>query len=45
MDSFEQSVHWLLAGSKGCANRIRIIAELGKKPVNLHELAKKVGLN
>ena len=45
MDYFEQTMYWLLSGSKGAINRVRIIAELDKKPVNMNELSKKTNLN
>ena len=45
MDYFEQTVYWLMAGSKGASNRLRIIEVLEKKPMNLNELSKKVNLN
>jgi len=45
MDYFEQTMYWLLSGSKGAINRVRIIAELEKKPVNMNALSKKTNLN
>lgn len=45
MDFFQQTAYWLLAGSKGGANRIKILQELEKKPLNPNELSKKTGLN
>ena len=45
MDYFEQTMYWLLAGSKGAANRIRIIGKIKNKPMNLNELSKKTGLS
>lgn len=45
MDFFEQSMYWLLAGSKGSSNRIKIIEIIEKKPMNLNELSKKINLN
>ncbi len=45
MDYFEQTAYWLLAGSKGALNRLRIIGILGQKPMNLHELSKQTGLS
>jgi len=44
-DAFEQTMYWLLAGSKGAENRIRIIAALRARPMNLNELSKKTALN
>lgn len=45
MDYFEQTIYWLLAGSKGALNRIKIIQSLEKRPMNLNELSEKVSLN
>ncbi len=45
MDYFEQTAYWLLLGSKGAENRIKIIKILKNKPMNLNELSKKTGLN
>ncbi|MCR4334972.1 MAG: winged helix-turn-helix domain-containing protein [archaeon] len=45
MDYFEQTIYWLLAGSKGALNRLKIISDLEKKPMNMNELSKKTGLN
>lgn len=45
MDYFEQTAYWLLAGSKGAGNRLRLIGLLMNKPMNLHELSKEAGLN
>jgi predicted transcriptional regulator len=45
MDFFEQTAYWLLAGSKGAANRLRIIQILDTKPMNLNELSKQSDLN
>lgn|SRR3989344_3694152 len=45
MDAFEQTMYWLLAGSKGASNRLKIIEALHAKPQNLNELSAKVNLN
>ncbi len=45
MDSIEQTMYWLLAGSKGSLNRIRILQSLEKKPMNLNELSKVTEMN
>lgn len=45
MDSFEQTMYWLLSGSKGSLNRIKILALLQTKPMNLNELSKTMNLN
>lgn len=45
MDAFEQTTYWLLSGSKGAINRIKILQLLRETPCNLHELSKKAGLN
>jgi predicted transcriptional regulator len=45
MDSIEQTMYWLLAGSKGSLNRIRILQTLERKPMNLNELSKATGMN
>lgn len=45
MDSFEQTMYWLLSGSKGSPNRLKILMYLEKKPSNLNELTKGMGLN
>lgn len=38
-------MYWLLSGSKGANNRLKILTVLSKKPMNLNELSQKVGLN
>lgn len=38
-------MYWLLSGSKGGPNRIRILKLVKEKPCNLNELSKKAGLN
>lgn len=45
MDSIEQTMYWLLAGSKGSLNRIRILSTLEKKPMNMNELSKETQMN
>lgn len=45
MDSFEQTMYWLLSGSKGSLNRIKILYFLEKKPANVNELSKELKLN
>lgn len=45
MDSFEQTMYWLLSGSKGSVNRLKILSHLEKKPSNLNELSKAMNLN
>lgn len=45
MDSFEQTMYWLLSGSKGSLNRIKILHYLEKKPANVNELSKELKLN
>ena len=45
MDSFEQTLYWLLSGSKGGANRIKILSFLQTNPCNLHELSQHMHLN
>lgn len=37
--------YWLIAGSKGGRNRVRIIHALEKTPMNLNRLAEKLGLD
>lgn len=45
MNRFEQILYWLIAGSKGGANRARILYCLEKKPMNANMLSKKLGLD
>lgn len=45
MDSFEQTMYWLLSGSKGSLNRIKILTYLEKRPANVNELSKELKLN
>ena len=40
-----QVMWWVFAGSRGGANRIRIVKELIKRPYNAHQLAKVMGLD
>ncbi|WP_297068732.1 winged helix-turn-helix domain-containing protein [Thermococcus sp.] len=36
---------WLLVGSKGGRTRVRILRLVMEKPVNVHKVAKELGLN
>ena len=45
MDSFQQVLFWLIAGSKGGTNRARILFALEKEPMNSNVLSKKVKLD
>jgi DNA-binding MarR family transcriptional regulator len=45
MDYFQQTIYWLIAGSKGGKSRISILKEIEKKPANLNEIAKRTGMN
>ena len=38
-------MYWLLSGSRGAGNRLRILSFVEKRPCNLNELSKGVGLN
>ncbi len=42
MDSFQQAVYWLIAGSKGGINRAKILFALEKEPMNSNVLSKKM---
>lgn len=35
----------VFAGSKGCVNRVKIIYELQKMPLNINQIATKLGLD
>lgn len=45
MDSLEQTMYWLLSGSKGSVNRLKILEYLEKKPSNMNELSKAMNIN
>ncbi len=45
MDSFQQALYWLILGSKGGANRARILFSLDKEPMNSNILSKKLKLD
>jgi len=45
MNSFSQLLYWLVAGSKGGANRARIIRALKSRPMNAHSLSKHLGVD
>jgi predicted transcriptional regulator len=41
----EKVLHWILAGTTGGYNRLRILNELLKKPQNTNMLSKKLNLD
>jgi predicted transcriptional regulator len=41
----EKVLHWILAGTTGGYNRVRILNELLKKPQNTNILSKKLNLD
>ena len=45
MNSFSQLLYWLIAGSKGGANRAKILIALKSKPMNAHNLAKQLKID
>ncbi len=45
MNSFQQALYWLIAGSKGGINRARILVSLESQPMNSNELSKKLNLD
>jgi predicted transcriptional regulator len=45
MDYFQQTIYWLIAGSKGGKSRISILKEIEKKPANLNEISKITRMN
>ncbi len=45
MKRFEQILYWLIAGSKGGANRARMLKVLEKKPMNANALSKNLALD
>lgn len=45
MDEIEKALYWILAGTMGGVNRMRIIKELLKKPQNTNNLSNTLGLD
>ncbi len=45
MREVERALYWILAGTMGGANRVRILQELLKRPQNTNELSKTLGLD
>lgn len=45
MDSFEKMLWWLIGGTKGGQNRLRIIMALKDHPMNTNQLAKQLDLD
>ena len=45
MHEVERALYWLLAGTMGGVNRVRIIQELIKKPQNTNQLSKTLELD
>ena len=44
-NSMEKALWYLFAGSRGGANRVRIVRELADRPQNANELAEELDLN
>jgi DNA-binding transcriptional ArsR family regulator len=40
MDAIKRMAYWLLEGTKGGPTRIRLLAILEKKPMNMHKLSQ-----
>lgn len=38
-------IQWILLGTKGSENRIRIIQKIKEKPYNINQLSKELNLN
>jgi predicted transcriptional regulator len=45
MNEVERALYWLLAGTMGGINRVRILQLLLKKPQNTNQLAKSLNLD
>ena len=45
MHEVEKALYWILAGTMGGVNRVRIIKELLKKPQNTNNLSKSLKLD
>lgn len=45
MREVEKTLYWILAGTMGGANRVRILRELLKKPQNTNNLSKTLNLD
>jgi DNA-binding transcriptional ArsR family regulator len=45
MDAFTRLAFWLLEGTKGGPTRVRLLALLEKKPMNMHQLSKSANLD
>lgn len=45
MENFEKMLWWLIGGTRGGANRLRIIRKLEDKPMNTNKLAEELSLD
>jgi len=45
MREIEKALYWILAGTMGGANRVRILRELLKRPQNTNNLSKTLNLD
>lgn len=45
MENFEKMLWWLIGGTKGGKNRLRIIMALKNRPMNTNSLAKHLDLD
>lgn len=45
MENFEKMLWWLVGGTRGGKNRLRIIKELDDKPMNANKLAEELDLD
>lgn len=45
MQNFEKMLWWLIGGTRGGKNRVRIIAALEKKPMNANNLSEQLDLD
>jgi len=45
MENFEKMLWWLIGGTRGGENRLRIIRKLEEKPMNTNKLAEELDLD
>lgn len=45
MEEFEKMLWWLIGGTKGGKNRLRIVLALSNKPMNTNTLSKYLDLD